>query len=601
MSAFEMPGATARLVADPGTSPHVEVAVYDSWLEPLPLAYNLGRVEVGVVPGAYKVEFRTGAETVTRIAVVAEGETHEVWPGVPVFVASAAPLAGSTTSHEYQQGPAAHESMETPLPPPAGQTGGSHLFLFVRDHDDQAWTGENPAAGLSLHGLDGALLYDLDEVREEEGAPGHARYSAQGHWTSLHAELDPGAYLLRLRKEDTGVVQQVVHLSAGWQTQLFLLARSYGRGDERRRQADLARGSLLMTRRGGFQPGEHQPYLTEVALRALAEGRAVPGEDPADLMGGVSDTPMLGLYSAYLHLRRPRMDAGRMASVFHDLLALLGPHPDVVALGWAIVSRWTPEEHPAEGLAPILQAVQGAGAMTVPPMLRASADALAAASYVYPGLVAPDSLAERVSARTLLSGPWLLWTATADELRETPLPPAAAPRVEDLLEELRLPGAKNRPKAGFRVNSIRFGEKIQAWDAPRDAPSSAPQPAPSPAPTAKGSVSRGDPEPEPETVLATMQRSMDHVSRRLKIRPDLAERLLNDSSLTPLERRVALAAFPETDPLFAAMARRRSSAMSALLQDTRPTAEQLAATLGTPAGTLSRAVLGIATRMQDWR
>ncbi|HYW14046.1 MAG TPA: hypothetical protein VE871_18925, partial [Longimicrobium sp.] len=159
--------------------------------------------------------------------------------------------------------------------------------------------------------------------------------------------------------------------------------------------------------------------------------------------------------------------------------------------------------------------------------------------------------------------------------------------------ELRLPGAKNRPNARFRLNSIQFGETIQAWEAPRAAPPFAPQAHDDP-------VSRGD-EPEPEPVLATMQRSMDDVSRRLKARPELAERLLNDPSLTPLERRVALAAFPETDPLFGAMARRRSSAVSALLQSTRPTAEELAATLGAPAGTLSRAVLGIAARMQDVR
>ncbi|HYW13869.1 MAG TPA: hypothetical protein VE871_18040, partial [Longimicrobium sp.] len=89
MSAFEMPGATARLVCDPGESPHVEVAVYDGRLERLPLAHNLGRVEVGVIPGAYKVEFRTGAETITRIAVVAEGETREVWPNARIFVPSA--------------------------------------------------------------------------------------------------------------------------------------------------------------------------------------------------------------------------------------------------------------------------------------------------------------------------------------------------------------------------------------------------------------------------------------------------------------------------------------------------------------------------------
>ena len=106
---------------------------------------------------------------------------------------------------------------------------------------------------------------------------------------------------------------------------------------------------------------------------------------------------------------------------------------------------------------------------------------------------------------------------------------------------------------------------------------------------------------EPEPVLAAMQRSMDDVARRLKTRPELAQRLMDDASLTPVERRVALAAFPETDPLFAAMARRKSSTASALLRDTRPTAQELAGMLGVPAGTLSRAVLGLAVRVQNAR
>lgn len=587
MSAFEMPGATARLVCDPGES-HVEVVVYDGRLEPLPLAYNLGRVELGVVPGAYKVEFRTGVETFSQIVVVAAGEASTVGLDRDLPVASAAPVQDSSTSHEYQQGPAAHESREPPLPPPAGQQGGSHLFVFVRDHDEEARTGENPAAGLSLHRLDGRLLYDLGRAGEQPGGQGGARYDAHGHWTSLHAALDPGAYLLRLETSAKGVVQQVVHLRKGWQTQLFLLTRSYGRRGERRRQADLARGSVFMTRgTAGFEPGERHLYLTEVALRALADGRSIPGAEGSEMLWAKFHNPMLGLYGAFLHLRRPRIDPVLMRTVFRNLLDLLGPHPDVVALGWAIVARWTAEGHPADGLSTIRRAVEEAGAMTVPPMLRAACDAVAAASFTSPGLVAPDSLAERVTTRMLLSGPWLLWTATADELRATPLPPPAAPRVEEVLEKLR-PGPKNGSRLKFSKNSFGFAEKIQDWEAPRD--SFAP-PAPQPAPRSNDS----------EPVLATMQRSMDDVSRQLKARPELAERLLNDPSLTPLERRVAIAAFPETDPLFAAMARRRSSAVTALLQSTRPTAEELAATLGAPAGTLSRAVLGIATRIQDPR
>jgi hypothetical protein len=47
MSAYEMAGATARLICDSGESEHVEVVVYNGLLEPLPLEYNLGRGRSG--------------------------------------------------------------------------------------------------------------------------------------------------------------------------------------------------------------------------------------------------------------------------------------------------------------------------------------------------------------------------------------------------------------------------------------------------------------------------------------------------------------------------------------------------------------------------
>ncbi|WP_331129256.1 hypothetical protein [Longimicrobium sp.] len=581
-----MPGATALLICEPGEAEHVEVAIYDGLLQPLPLAYNLGRVEVQVVPGAYKVEFRTGAQTRSRIAVVAEGEVREVFLDERLPVASAAPMDGSSTSHEYQMGPAARESREPPLPPPPQQVGGSHLFLFVRDHEEESWSGENPAAGLSLHRLDGRLLYDLGRAGARDDS--HGRYDAQGHWTSLHADLDPGVYLLRLETATKGVVQQVVHLCRGWQTQVFLLARSYGRGHERRRQADLARGSVFMAPAGvGFRPAERQLYLTEVALRALADGRAVPGAERTQMMGAKFENPMLGLYGAFLHLRRPRIDPDLMRTVFHNLFWMLGWHPDVLALGWALVARWAIEGHSEKALGDIRWVVENAGAMRVPPMLRTACDAVTAASFTNPGLVAPDSLAERVTSRMLLSGPWLLWTATADELRETPLPPAAAPSVTDILENLRpqMTTRRRRDKGRATVNSIRFGEAIQEWEAVRgpDDPFS--------------SVGIGITDRGPGTVLARLQRSLDEVSHRLQVQPHIAKRLVDDPSLTPLERRVVLAAFPEADPLFGAMLRRGSPGMTALLQSTRPTAADLAASLGAPAGTLSRAVLAITDRV----
>jgi hypothetical protein len=68
--------------------------------------------------------------------------------------------------------------------------------------------------------------------------------------------------------------------------------------------------------------------------------------------------------------------------------------------------------------------------------------------------------------------------------------------------------------------------------------------------------------------------------------------------LNALERRIALTAFPETDPLMAAAQRKGRELLARRMAVQRPSAEELGRALRLPAGTLHRAVLSLLSRLE---
>jgi hypothetical protein len=114
---------------------------------------------------------------------------------------------------------------------------------------------------------------------------------------------------------------------------------------------------------------------------------------------------MLGIYAALLHLRRETVDAGLLTEVFDNLTHLVGPHPDVLAMGWALCRR-VPAFHARDG---ILERLTKAGGFEAPPTMLESWEHVVRATPDHPRLIVADSLADRIADRIVARGPWLTW------------------------------------------------------------------------------------------------------------------------------------------------------------------------------------------------
>lgn len=123
-------------------------------------------------------------------------------------------------------------------------------------------------------------------------------------------------------------------VSEGWQTQVFLFRRTFGKGEESRRP-DLSEASVLMGRTGsGFYPDRDDERWTELARLALAGNRkAMPSRDDLrEMLVHKFEDPMLGIYAAHLLLREPEIRVDLLEIVLGNLFSMLGEHPDVQAL-----------------------------------------------------------------------------------------------------------------------------------------------------------------------------------------------------------------------------------------------------------------------------
>ncbi|NQD96705.1 hypothetical protein HP532_29015, partial [Pseudomonas sp. CrR25] len=176
--------------------------------------------------------------------------------------------------------------------------------------------------------------------------------------------------------------------------------------------------SVLMARpQQGFEPERPDLRWTESALRALRERKSVPGSARSEMLWEKFQNPMLGIYAGLLHLRRKEIDVDLLRQVFHNLMGLVGPLPDVLAIGWGLALR---DARTHDDLL-FMQALERPGDLAAPPMLRASWDILVNASVSTPAAVPAGSFAERASQRLMATGPWFGWRGEPPPAsRETP-------------------------------------------------------------------------------------------------------------------------------------------------------------------------------------
>jgi hypothetical protein len=363
---------------------------------------SIGELEARVTPGVYTVKVRLGEATAERLVVVDVDKSVDM--SSELTVVSAAPISGTSRTHEYHMDAARTESQHVAL---AAGTG-SALFLMTR-----SWSAPNMPSGapaeISVRRPNGEGIIELRDLGTKVG-PDPA-------WGAT-IEVDPGAYVLRWENYDAAVsVEQAVCAVAGWQTQVFLL-----------REPDEERGgnytvSMLMTR-SEFYPDDWTAGTVEVARSALAAERKVASNTISDSLFGKFENPMLCLFGAHLmllaqeaglnaaaeqrrgvsekRLRAPvQFNQLQFDEVVQNLAGLLGPdQPDVVALVTKTSDPQLPE------LVPV----------TMPPLLWRSWLLLLEASHDHPPLVPADTW--RRACRPLPLRPFLSWAVGGEEYKD---------------------------------------------------------------------------------------------------------------------------------------------------------------------------------------
>jgi hypothetical protein len=411
-------------------------------------ARGLGRLDVDLPPGIYKIRVRTGGRESERYVTLSPSHAYggagpggkEVSFG-PLEFSSPAPLSNTNAPPEHSRD-IARASHDVHVK----KGSGSAVFVCSRDESKPGSAApaprQSPSTGLTLRSAGGELLVDLEQAsvaRASEGDP----------WAACNVELDPGLYRLSV-ETPMGRLNQTVVASPGWQTQIYLLQASYG-PDADGRRANL-NGAAILLARSGFDPSSSGMRLTELARLGLRDHRAViRPEDVHSMLGGKVENPMLGLFAAYLLLEKPladqfllhdqppdeqvRKNLSTLRIVLAHLRAQLGgEHPDVEALALRIEG--------VEGRSP---------RFTAPPVLTASWESIRAAALKQPEILPADSLLTRVATSFWGPLPLLVWREPdAGDPDGAPFDvrsPAAAPLTADQLIDRIRAAAGRLPEA----------------------------------------------------------------------------------------------------------------------------------------------------------
>jgi hypothetical protein len=411
MSGSDPPsGADSASVELSARIPSIELSVVGSDFRPV--AVGMGRLSARVPPGIYQVVARAGPVVDRTLISLEPGATYrndDLFVGFP----AAAPVQGTTTSHEYHQYLAQQASVAVgqSAGPPCG------LLLVVRD----------------VRGMEGPPLTDADLAcfvlldQSLNALPGFEqgwRLQEGAAIATWGSRMLAGGYALRTDPSRLGgdarrpsgrqAYDMSVWLSPGWQTVVFITTGPAGP------QASAASVHMAPVDQG-WSPFEADVGLAlELANWGLREGRSAV---PDDLLGALLNTkfvnPMLGIVGAHSLFLRRQPDPKLLRVVMDNLEAMVPGHPDVLALRWLFAARQAQETGagpwPADGQRP-------PGGVTWPPMLLPSYRALVAMDAFDPGVIVDGSPAERAAANLLVQGTWTNWAPLS------PAPPAGPPR-----------------------------------------------------------------------------------------------------------------------------------------------------------------------------
>jgi len=329
--------------------------------------------------GIYKVKAKVNQQTWEQHVTLTHNGQKVSIP--PFQFTSAAPLADTAKTHEYQMAAAESESRNVRFV----QGRGSCICVFAREWSEKISSSRpnavNPMTGLSLHDANENQIVNLE-------THGHSDITVPDAWGSCTVAVDPGVYLLRLTLPDGARHERTIIAVPGWQTQTFLFMTDYA-NDHR---ADIARGSVLMARGIGFNHNDDVLRQIELARMALANERKILRGEVLAMLYSKFDNPMLGILGGHLLLLdSPSAGQDLLKKSVANLRSVLNyPHPDVeaLALGAGMGSQYQ---------------------FTAPPMLRRSWALIVNATIDEPALVPSGSLADRSAANQWAVEPWLTW------------------------------------------------------------------------------------------------------------------------------------------------------------------------------------------------
>ncbi|MCW5211937.1 hypothetical protein VU04_03395 [Desulfobulbus sp. TB] len=359
------------------------------------IAAGIGELEAVVSPGIYKARFRIGQKQVDQLVEVdresPERATLEIC-GDPVDFSSPVPLAGAGISSGQQVHQQAAQELSCAVAEQRGQ--GSWLFVFIRQETEVTEETEGtetaevrsaPWTGISLHDLDGTLVAE----------PNQGTCDQENGYFSLHIEVNPGTYRLRVEEEPGEFYEMFVQTEQGWQTQIFAVSEQAWLPDIAAYRAALSSAAVLMVAAGqGFSPDDTVARQVELLRLSLLHGRPILSQEIVQgLLAQEVVNPMEIFYAA-LQVQgqvqgRGSRDTDLLTMLLNKLPPTFAEHTDLQALK-------IPNQ---SAMRPIFSA---------PPMFRASWDRIAQAVDQRKVIVPPGSLAAQVADGLMNTSLWLI-------------------------------------------------------------------------------------------------------------------------------------------------------------------------------------------------
>gem|GEM_PF-203853 len=359
------------------------------------LALGFGELRHRVTRGLYTLRYTAGtAQREEHLSVDPDDPLSTIYVDLPF--PAAAPIGGSSTSHEFHRSAAMRLSRK-----PNMQLGiGGCLMFFARTIDGD---GRSSASleGLSLLNAKMTRILDLEDRAEQNPEEG---------WIGQCLELDPGGYLLRwplLEDEgesgESGPVQHInqsLWVARGWITIVFLPYHA-----QNRRLGRQSASIYLVEIGKPFRADDlASTQAMEIVLSGLRTGNLVV---PANLLNLLLDrefqNPMLGIVGAHALLQRSDRDWDLFDNVLDNLEKLIPGHPDLIAL--RLMEKLMRPDAKEVPLHPL----------DWPPMFYAGYRALVAcdwtSDWLAQDLVEDGSVAEDVASSLLPESPWTCWLA----------------------------------------------------------------------------------------------------------------------------------------------------------------------------------------------